>query len=136
MHTCQPFMLSLMLGHKYDLEPEVHGEVIMLFGLVWMYFREHKKARITPLSQDQFEKKQQQNLRFLKYLEGETTGSAAHTKATAADMQRMQSKALWTAIVYRFNERKALQNLEGVLKAMVLIGLKSIIEGLEQNTGL
>ncbi len=132
---CQPFMLSLMLGYKYDLTPGEHSEAIMMFILVWMYFKEHQSIRSTPLTQEQFEMKHHNNMQFFKYLEGETFGSLAHTMVTAGDMQRMQSKALWTAIIYQFKERKTLQSLKGEPKAMLLIDLKSTIDGLEEIRG-
>ncbi len=132
---CQPFMLSLILGYKYDLPPVEHSEAIMLFILIWMYFKEHQSIRSTPLTQEQFEKKHHNNMQLLRYLEGETPGSPAHTKVTAGNMQRMQSKALWTAIIYQFKEMKALQSLKEELKAILLIDLKSTIDGLEEIRG-
>jgi hypothetical protein len=47
------------------------------------------------------------------------------------DLQNLKSKALLTAIIFRFNERPILIKMEVSKKGAVMIGIKSFIECFE-----
>jgi len=132
----QPFMLSAMLGYSYDLPPDAFGEVLKLYVLIWEFFKENRTAKKKAVTQAQFESVQQKNVHFIKYLEGESPTSSSFAALVGNDLERLRSKALWTAFLMRFNECQALQDLNPELRSIVLVSLKSMIECFEGLTGL
>ncbi|MFY9152977.1 MAG: hypothetical protein WAO52_13240, partial [Prolixibacteraceae bacterium] len=63
---------------------------------------------------------------MLKYSEGEP-GKHAKKIVYSYDLQKLKSKSLLTAILFRFDNRPVLQKMDTEIKDMILIGMKSFI---------
>lgn len=126
----QPFFLSALLGHKFDVSMEELDEIIKIYILIWQYFRSSPRVQKKQVTQADFEKFQIKNIEMLKYSEGEPTEDKK-LKVYAYDLQKLKSKALWTAILFRCDHRPLLKNMDIRMKAMILVGMKSFIECFE-----
>jgi hypothetical protein len=131
MNQYQPFLLSILLGYRFDLKPEEHGEIIKIGLLIWEYFRENKNIRNKKLTEQHFERIQKRNLGMLKYLEGESD-PAELLNITAIDLEYLKSKALLSGIFYRFDTQPIFMKIDSGTRGTILIGMKSIIECLEE----
>ena len=69
---------------------------------------------------------------MLQYLEGETD-EKEKKDIYANDIQNMQSKALLTAVIVRFNMHPVMLNMSLRMRGIVFIGIKSCIECFEKN---
>jgi len=135
IHRHQPFLLSSMLGYQYDFSSEAFNDILKLHLLIWMYFREQSAAKKKVVTQAQFESHESRNIHLLKYLAGENPNDKSYTAVIEEDLERLRSKALWTACMFRFNEQPALKTLDSQTRGLTLIGLKSMIECFEENMG-
>lgn len=66
---------------------------------------------------------------MLKYADGESSGQ--RTAIYDHDLQNLKSKALMTAILFQFNSQPNLSDMDGEMKGMILIGIKTFIECFE-----
>lgn len=130
----QPFLLSMLLGYQFDLRIEELDEVIKIYLLIWEFFKDKKNIKEIELTELQFEKSQKRNIDFFQYLEGETS-EKDFINTTALDLGNLQSKALLTGVLLRFNTVPILLNMNFDMKGMVLIGIKSLIECFEEIVG-
>lgn len=131
MNQHQPFLLSILLGYRFDFKPEEVGEIIKIVILIWEYFRENKNIKHKKLTEQHFERILKRNLGMLKYLEGESDPSEM-LNITSSDLDHLKSKALLTGIFYRFDTQSALVKMDLGTKGTILIGMKSVIECFEE----
>jgi hypothetical protein len=131
MNQYQPFLLSILLGYRYDLKPEEHGEIIKTIFIIWEYFRENKNIRHKKLTEKHFERILKRNLGMLKYLEGESDPAELHN-ITGSDLDHLKSKALLSGIFFMFDTQSSLVKMDITTKGTILIGLKSVIECFEE----
>jgi len=127
----QPFLISMLLGYKIDLKLEEFEEISKVIVLIWEFFRENSKVRKTKLTEQQFEKFHKKNIDLLKYLEVEQNEQEI-IFVTKSDLNFLKSKSLLTAIFYRFKNQESLKEMSWKTKGIVLIGLKSLIESLDE----
>jgi len=126
----QPFFLSVLLGYHFDVSKEELEEIIKVYFLIWEYFRSNPNVQKKQVTQDYFEKIQAKNIEMLKYSMGEPD-ERAKGKVYSYDLQKIKSKSLWTAVLFRFDNRSVLQKMNTEIKGMILIGMKSYIECFE-----
>ncbi len=126
----QPFFLSVLLGYRFDVSMEELEEIMKIYFLIWEYFRSNPNIQKKQVSQAYFEKAQAKNIEMLKYGEGEP-GKLEKTKVYSYNLQKLKSKALWTAIFFRFDNRPMLQKMDTETKGFILIGMKSFIDCFE-----
>ena len=130
MYKYQPFLLSLILGYQHDLRLQEFEEVMKIYFIIWEYFKGKKNIKKKKLTEKQFEDSEKKNLYFFKYLE--KSESKDKEFAITNDLENQQSKALLTAILYRFNTRPILLTMSGENRGIVIIGIKSIIDCFEE----
>ena len=128
----QPFILSLILGYRFDLNQEGYGEVIKLLYMIWEYFKVFEKIGSRQVTEEQYERITARNLQMLKYYVGEP-GEAEKSALVESDLNHLDSKTIWTAVIFRFKNNETLLNLKEEIKAAVLIGTKTLIECLEET---
>lgn len=126
----QPFFLSVILGYQFDVSKEELEEIIKISFLVWEYFRSNPNVQKKQVSQAYFEKAQARNIDMLKYSDGEPN-ERAKMKVYPYDLQKLKSKALWTAILFRCDNRPVLRKMDTETKGIILIGMKSFIDCFE-----
>ena len=134
MEQYQPFMLSMLLGYNFDMRTEEVEEIMKIYFLIWEYFKSKKNIKKRELTEFQFEKAQKRNIDFFKYLDGETS-EQDFNNTTSLDLGNLQSKALLTGVLLRFDTIPILLNMNGDMKGMVMIGIKSLIECFEEIVG-
>jgi len=131
IYEYQPFLISMMLGYRLDMKPEQTEDIFKIVLLIWEFFKECNGIKNKKLTEDQFERLQKRNIGLLKYLEGEPDPDEKRY-VTSSDLGILRSKALLTAIFYRFKNQKSLIEMNIETKGIVLIGLKSLIECFEE----
>ena len=126
----QPFFLSVLLGYQFDVSMEELEEIMKIYFLIWEYFRSNPNIQKKQVSQAYFEKAQTENIGMLKYSEGEPN-KREKMKVYSYDLQKLKSKALWTAILFRCDNRPVLRKMDTETKGFILIGMKSFIDCFE-----
>jgi hypothetical protein len=130
IYKLQPFYLTVLLGHRLDVSMEELEEIMKIYFLVWEYFRLKPNIQIKQVTESLYSKIQKKNLEMLKYSEGEFKDKDK-SEVYSYDLQDLKSKSLFTAIMYRFNERRILLNMDVKKKGAIMIGIKSFIECFE-----
>lgn len=127
----QPFLISLILGYRFDLKELELEEIMKIIFLIWEYFKNSNQAEKAKISESQFERIQQRNIHMLKYLEGEQ-GQSEKLELIALDLGHLKSKALFTGIIFQFNRKASLAGMKSETRGIILVGLKSLIECFEE----
>ena len=130
IYKYQPFVISIFLGYKDDMTPHQHDEILRVLIIIWLFFKSSKNVRRQKINATLFEKKQQQNVQFLQYLSGEPSQQAQHL-TTGLNLSQLKSKALFTAVLFKVREGKTLKKLDTHTAAIILLGMKSLIEAFE-----
>lgn len=125
----QPFVLSVLLGYHTDVTPLELEELTKSYFLIWEYFKDKKNIQTKRITKKMFEKIHHRNISMLKYAEGESDVQRAIIYDH--DLQHLKSKALMTAILFRFKSHPNLSNMGAEMKSMILIGIKTFIECFE-----
>lgn len=128
----QPFMLSMMLGYNLDTTPRELEEILKIYFLIWEYFKKYKKQDTKKITKKQYLKVETRHIKMLQYLEGEND-EKEKKDIYANDIENMQSKALLTAVIVRFNVRPVMLNMSLRMRGIIFIGIKSCIECFEKN---
>lgn len=128
--NCQPFFLTVLLGHRIDVSMEELEEIMKIYFLVWEYFRLKPNIQTKKVTESHFNKILKRNIKMLRYSEGESKESDK-LEIFAYDLQNLKSKSLMTSVFFRFNERPALLNMDIQQKGSIMIGIKSFIECFE-----
>lgn len=127
----QPFLISLILGYRFDLKELELEEIMKIIFLIWEFFKNYSQLEHSKISEAQFARIQRKNASMLKYYAGEQTKNAK-TELVSADLKHLKSKSLFTEIILQFNQKAPLSNLSHENRAIILIGLKSLIECFEE----
>ncbi len=127
----QPFLISLILGYRFDLKELELEEIVKVIFLIWEFFKNHRQIEQTKISESQFMRIQQRNIHMLKYFEGER-GKNAKLELVSADLENLNSKSLFTGVIFQFNHKVALLNMKEETRGILLVGLKSLIESFEE----
>lgn len=68
---------------------------------------------------------------MLKYFDGEQ-GVNAKLELVGSDLKHLNSKSLFTGIIFQFNHKNALYDMKGGDRGILLIERKSLIECFEE----
>ena len=117
LFICQPFLLSMLMGYKYDLSTIELDETLNLYFAVWEYFKIDPKVKLNAITKDRFEHFQNTNIQIF---------------AINDPASRETVTILLAAIFERFKNRPVLLNMETQIKGAIMIGVKSIIECFEE----
>lgn len=129
----QPFLISLILGYRFDLKPLELEEIMKIIFLIWEFFKKHHQIKTEKITVPQFMRIQQRNVHMLKYFEGEQSENSK-LEVISADLENLNSKSLFTGILFQFNQKVALLNMDNETRGILLVGLKSLIECFEEIT--
>ena len=128
----QPFMLSMMLGYHLDTTPRQFEEILKIYFLIWEYFKKYKSQDTRKITKKKYLKIETSNIQMLQYLDGETDENEK-MKIYTNNIQNIQSKAMLTAVIVRFNEHPIMREMEVRMRGIIFIGIKSFIECFEKN---
>lgn len=123
----QPLMIRLLLGYKDRLREQELNEFARDLIIIWKFFDNNVFIRKNPLTEEFFMEVDKKNIEFMKYLSGEHSGTS-FDEACAADLESLESKALFTGMLFRYNEIEAIKQMDTELKGEILLGVKSLIE--------
>lgn len=126
----QPFFLTTLLGYRFDLTPIELEEIMKIYFLIWEYFRTNTKVQTVKVTETYFESILNTNLALLIFAEAESN-EEEKAKLFSSNLGNLKSKALFTSVLYRFDESPVLLNMEAEKKDIILIGIKSFIECFE-----
>ena len=129
----QPFLVSLILGYRFDLKPLELEEIMKIIFLIWEFFKKYHQTKTEKITEAQFIRIQQRNVNMLKYF-GEEQGINSKLEVISADLENLNSKALFTGVIFQFDQKVALLNMKNKTRGIVLVGLKSLIECFEEIT--
>jgi hypothetical protein len=127
----QPFLISLILGYRLDLKMAEVEEVTKIIFIIWEYFKDNQKVNRKKITENQFEKIQHRNIYMLQYFEGEP-GEEAKSHFVASDLDQFNSKVLLASLFFRFDTQDVFMQMTAETKAILLIGMKSLIECFEE----
>ena len=125
----QPFLLSILLGYHNDVTPIELEELMKIYFLIWEYFKDNKNIQERKLTEQLFEEYHNRNIQMLSYVDSED--SDQQTIVYKQELQNLKSKALMTVILYRFNNRSGLIEMNEKTRGIILIGIKTFIECFE-----
>lgn len=131
MSQQQPFVISLFLGYNLDLKALELEEMMKIIFLIWEYFKGIKQINEVKISESQFERIHQRNIYMLKYFEKEKDESEKLDFVDSV-LRHLNSRALFTGVLYQFNQKQALLDMRDKERGILLIGLKSLIECFEE----
>lgn len=126
----QPFFLTVLLGYRLDTTALELEEIMKIYFLIWEYFRTNKKVQTIKVTEDHFQTIQDKNIAMLQYADGELN-DVEKMKIYFSDLDNLKSKALFTAVLYRYIERPVLVKMDDRKRTIILIGIKSFIECFE-----
>lgn len=132
LYQYQPFLLSLIMGYQPDLHHNEFEEITQVYSIIWEFFKGKKNIKRKKLTVNRFEEIEKNNIHFFRYLE--LSDRKDKNFALKNDLQKQASKALLTVIFQRFTSRPILLGMNEDHRAIILVGLKSTIEGLEEIT--
>ena len=125
-----PFFLTVLLGYRFELTSEELEEIMKIYFLVWKYFRTNKNVRTEQVTETYFENIQDRHIEMLKYFEGETE-QKKNRNVYSYDLGKLNSKALLTAVLHRYDNRPTLLKMQEESKGIIFVGIKSFIECFE-----
>jgi hypothetical protein len=128
--SSQPFFLTVLMGCRLDVLPEELDEIMKVYFLILEYFKNRKHVRTNKISKSHFEKVQERNIKMLHYSEGEPT-QKDKAEIYSDNLQNLRSKALWAAVLFRFQRRPVLHKMNEEKRGVILIGIKTFIECFE-----
>lgn len=127
----QPFLISLILGYRLDFKMSEVEEIIKVIFIVWEYYKDNQKVKRIKITESQFERKQLGNIYMLKYFEGEP-GEEAKSQFVASDLDHFNSKGLLASLFFRFDTQDVFLKMPTQTRAILLLGMKSLIECFEE----
>lgn len=110
--------------------PEELEEIMKLYFIMWEYFKSNNRIPANKITEADFVRIEEKTIQMLKYAQGEPTEEQRNL-LYSDDLQNTRSKALWPAILLRFQIRPVLINMEWQTTAAVIVGIKSFIECFE-----
>ena len=131
IYQYQPFLISLFLGYKDDVDPLQHDEILRIIIIIWLYFRDNKQVKRNKINERMFEAQEKKHLHFLKYFEGEPT-EQAKSQLTLQDFKNLKSIELMALVWGRALQGPALKNMDTYNAGITLIGFKALIECFEK----
>jgi hypothetical protein len=126
IHALQPFYINVLNSYKFDLNSEEFDEIAKIFIIMWEFLKFQKITFSKKLTEQEFIKVRDQLLFMLKYLEGETNEKEAK-KIIQNDIEKIQSKALFTAIIYRYNTQPNIIKISNQVRGFIFIDLKTFL---------
>ncbi len=127
----QPFIISLILGYRLDLNKNELDQIVKMFFVIWKYFKGRNKFQRKKITEQQYDRILKKNMDLLKFSEREKD-QEKKLALFNAELSNLEAKALLAAIPLIFDTQPALKNMQTNLKARISLGMLSIIECFEE----
>ena len=126
----QPFLLSVIIGYRFDLSAVELEEIMKNYFLVWESVKNNHKVFKTKVTKSKFEKSELKTKQMIFYLNKETNQQDIF-EGYFSRWGNLRSKALMTSIIHRYNTRDGLIEMKLETRGITLIGTLSFIECFE-----
>lgn len=135
MYKWQPFMISMFLGYRLDVNDAELGEIMKQFFLIWECFKDEKNIRTIQLTEATYEKAHSRNLKFLKALENLSEENKKE-RLTNSDPHGLsvRSQYLLGSVLAAFHTTPVLHQMRIEKKMAILVGLKTLVQSLDALT--
>lgn len=131
MYVQQPFFLAVLIGYRFDVNLDEFDEIVKLHLLLWEYFSKIKNLDAKQVNESSYEEVERRHIEMLKYTSGETKKEEIKS-IYSNDLQNLNSKSLWSSILFQIHHVPVLQNMSMAKKGPLLIEMKSFIECFEK----
>lgn len=101
--------------------------------LIREFFKKHNQTEAEKITDAQFMKIQQRNVHMLNYFNGEQNRKSK-LEVISTDLENLNSKSLFTCVIFKFNQKVALLNIKNETLGIILIGLNCLIECFKEIT--
>lgn len=126
----QPFYMTVLLGYRMDTTPEEMEEIMRIFFLVWEYFRHNKKVQVKKVTEANFEAIQRKHIEMLQSADREPR-ELEKRKIYSSSLEDLHSKAIFAAVLFRYNHKPVLLQMDDIRKGIILAGIISFIKCFE-----
>ncbi|WPV67105.1 hypothetical protein [Chitinophaga sp. LS1] len=123
----QPFILSTIMGYKMDVPMEDLPDLINLYVLIWLFYRDKKNVRKVQITEQQYSKQESRFVEMLKKYETNIS-TAAKNKMIDDDLNSFYSKSLYAMLVSECRENKILHRLNRESGGAVYAGYITLIK--------
>jgi hypothetical protein len=123
----QPFILSIIMGYKLDVAMEDLPDVINLYVLIWLFYRDKNNVRKVKITEQQYSKQESRFIATLKKYET-TISAAAKNKMIDGDITSFSSKSLYAMLVLECRENKILHRLNRESGGAIYAGYITLIK--------
>jgi len=130
LYLKQPFLISLILGYGVDLKREHLELATKCIFVIWEYFKSQDAVMRTKIVGEQFDRIQEKNYNLVRYFEKESKKGKG--EVLRSDLGSLKAKALYVGIINIFDIHNSLNKGESETIAILLIGMKSLIECFEE----
>lgn len=128
----QPFIMSLLIGFKFDVKEEQLNDIMKMLFVIYLYFERKTDISKKQINSKQFERYKKRNIQFLKYFSGEPT-KENQLETNQQYLSNLNYKSLFTGILFMSNTRKGLKRMNSETRGIVILGMKTLIDCLEAN---
>lgn len=128
----QPYMMSLLLGYRFDVEKDQLDDVMRMLFLIYLFFERKTEIKKKQIDAEEFRKHQSKNGHYLKYLEG-TKGRKAIAKINEEYLAHLRYISLFTGVIDLAQTQVSFQRIDPEVKGIVVLGMKTLIDCLEAN---
>lgn len=124
----QPFFLTVLLGYRLDTTPPELEEIMKIYFLIWEYFRPNKQVPTKKVTESDFETVQD---KFIQIMQEGNLKQTLQAGTLSMESQNLRSKALLTAVLFRYNNEPVLRTMDEAKRGIVLVGIMSFIKCFE-----
>ena len=128
----QPFIMSLLIGYKFDVEEDQLNDIMKMLFVIYLYYEKYGKVNKKQINSREFEKFQSRNIQFLKYFSGEQNAEN-ELETNKQYLSNLRNKSLFTGILLMSNTQKSFKRMKEETRGIILIGMKTLIDCLESN---
>jgi len=128
----QPFIMSLLIGYKFDVKEEQLNEIMKMLFIIFLFFEKQTKIDKYQINPIDFESHQKKNIKFLKYFSTEPN-KETQVKSNELYLSNLRFKSLFTGILMMSNTSVNFRTLSPELRGIIIIGMKTLIDCLETN---
>ena len=128
----QPFIMSLLLGYKFDVKAEQLNDIMKMLFVIYLFFEKKTDVSKNQIDSKEFESYEKRNIQFLKYFSGEPT-KKNQLETNEQYLSNLNYKSLFTGILFMSNTQIGLKKMNSETKGIVILGMKTLIDCLEAN---
>ena len=126
----QPILISIFMGYKEVLSYEELDELAKDLIIIWKFFSDKPNSKKIEITESHLKKFDKKNADFFNYLSGEDADEMR--KTTEVVLETIDSKAIFTALIYRVNEKSVFKKMNQDRKSEFIMELKTLIDCFEE----